>query len=152
MKILMILVCTIGLSACSGPFGPMAGGMLKGTSTDIPQSWAIVDEVEHVQLETINNGKPRSVLIWIGTADDKLYIASSLISGSSNPAERTWVKNVMDNPNVRLKFQEEIYQLKAVREVDPGRLEIARSAMMSKYDVTVDDQSSAAWVFELQAR
>jgi hypothetical protein len=152
MKLLMILACTLALSACSEPFGPSAGGALQGAKADTPASWVIVDGVEHVQLETINKGKPRSVLIWVGTADDRLYVATSLISGSNNPADRTWVKNVMNNPNIRLRVQDEIYRLKAVRVVEPVRLEIARSALMLKYEVAVDEQSSSAWVYELQAR
>jgi hypothetical protein len=152
MKLPMILVCALLLVACSGPLGPIAGGMLKGPNAEIPPSWGLVNGVEHVQLETINNGKPRSVLIWIGLLDDRLYVATSLISGSSDPAERTWVKNVTANPNVRVRIQDDIYQLKAVRVVDPTPLEAARSALMLKYDVAVDDQSSAAWVYELQAR
>lgn len=152
MKLPMIFVSALLLAACSGPLGPIAGGMLKGTSTEIPSSWGVVKGVEHVQLETINDGKPRSVLIWIGVLDDRLYVATSLISGSSDPAERTWVKNVTANPNIRLRVEDNIYQLKAVRVVDPTSLEAARSALMLKYDVAVDDQSSAAWVYELAAR
>ncbi len=152
MKLQIIFLCTILLSACSGPIGPLAGGQLRGTEADLPSNWDSVAAAEHVQLETNNNGKPRSVLIWVGLANEKLYIASSLISGSSNPAERTWVKNVADNPNVRLRVQEQIYQLKAVREEDPIQLEAARTAMMTKYEVALDDQSSSAWIYELQAR
>lgn len=152
MKLALILFCTIVLSGCNGPLGPIAGGMLKGPTSAIPPNWDIIDRIEHVQLETINNGKPRSVLIWVGEANDELYIATSLISGSNSPAERTWVKNVTANPNVRMRIEKQIYELKAVRVVDPVRLETARTAMMKKYDVAADVQSSGAWVYELQAR
>lgn len=146
------LVCLWLMAGCSGPLGPIAGGTLKGSNAEVPVNWDSVAAQEHVQLETINRGKPRSVLIWVGGVDHKLYIATSLISGSSDPGERTWVKNVTDNPHIRLRVQDQIYQLQAVREVDPVRLEAARSAMMLKYDVESDEQSSAAWIYELRAR
>ena len=146
------LALALALGGCSGPFGPIAGGELQGASAAAPSNWDKIGMVEHVQLETIHRGQPRSVLIWVGAVDNRLYIATSLISGSSNPGERTWVKNVADNPNVRLRAAERIYRLKAVRETDPIRLEAARSAMMSKYGVEADEQSKAAWVYELQQR
>lgn len=51
-----------------------------------------------------------------------------------------------------MRIEKQIYELKAVRVVDPVRLETARTAMMKKYDVAADVQSSGAWVYELQAR
>lgn len=147
-----LLLCLWLVVGCSGPLGPIAGGMLKGSSAEVPVNWDSVAAQEHVQLETINRGKPRSVLIWVGGVDNKLYVATSLISGSSEPGERTWVQNVTDNPNVRLRVKDQIYQLQAVREIDPSRLEAARSTMMSKYDVASDEQSRAAWIYELRAR
>ena len=147
-----LMLVTLLLTSCSGPFGPIAGGKLQGPSADVPPSWDAVGAVEHVQLETINEGKPRSVLIWVATDNGSLYIATSLISGASSPADRTWVKNVTANPNIRLGVGGVIYQLQALRVVDPARLAEARAAMMSKYDVESDGQSTSAWLYELRRR
>jgi hypothetical protein len=147
-----LMLSMLLLTSCSGPLGPFAGGALQGTSVDVPQNWDTIAAVEHVQLETVNEGKPRSVLIWVGTIDGRLYIATSLISGASSPADRTWVKNVTANPNIRLRVGDLIYQLQALRELDPARLAAARTAMMSKYDVESDEQSKSAWLYELQKR
>ena len=103
------------------------------------------------QLET-RPDDPHSVNVWLGVVDDRLFLATSLIRGTDVPAERDWVEHVLDDPEVRLRIDGHLYDLRATRVSDTRLVERVRAAMIGKYDVEVDAHASAAWIFELEPR
>ena len=132
--------------------GPLAGGRLRGDiySGQIPD-WSFTQDVKTIQLET-NPEDPHSVNTWCGVYQGALHIPTSLILGTDEPSERAWVKNVLADPNVRLRIDGVVYELRAVRVTDKDQLEGARASLLAKYDVEADHHSSGAWVFRMEAR
>jgi hypothetical protein len=145
------LLLGVPLTAC-GPLGPLAGGRLYGDVHTAPVSdRSFTGAVETVQLET-NPSDPYSVNTWCGDYQGALYVPTSLILGTDDPAERTWVKNVEADPNVRVRIEGTVYPLRAVRVEDPVELDAVRAVLLGKYDVALDAHSSGAWIFRLEPR
>ena len=86
-----------------------------------------------------------------GEVGGKLYVPTSLILGPDDPNERSWVQYVVANPEVRLRIDGTIYELRAER-VSGDELANARAALLAKYEEDVDDHSSQAWIFRLEPR
>lgn len=138
---------------CGGPLGPMAGGELSGDihSGATPDWAAVTANIENAQLET-NPADPHSINIWAASLDGKLYVPTSLILGPDDPNERTWVNNVLADPNVRLRMDGTVYELRARRVEDDALAARVKTHIMAKYAEDEDEHSAAAWVFELVAR
>jgi len=135
-----------------GPLGPIPGGRLRGTVVEPPPTdWSGVEAVRTAQLET-RPDDPHSINIWTGVVDGGLYVTSSLIRGPDDPAERDWVRHVQADPRVRLRIDDRLYELRAIRVDDAATVERVRAAMIAKYEVEPDAHSSAAWVFRLAPR
>ena len=149
-----LYLCAAALLLACGPLGPIPGGALRGEPVTGPvQDWAFLDDEHTVQLET-NPSDPYSVNIWIGHEGGRPYIPSSLIAGVAEPTERQWVENVLDDPNVRLKVQGRLYDLRAVRVEDDTERESVRAALLAKYEVEASDDGheDQAWIFRLEPR
>lgn len=145
------LALAIGLLAC-GPIGPLPGGALRGEVVSGPvDDWSFTADVETVQLET-RPSDPYSVNTWIYGEGDRLYVPTSLILGASEPTERQWVRNVIEDDRVRLRIDGRIYERRAVRVTDAAELAEARDHLLAKYDVEADEHSAAAWIFRLEDR
>ena len=139
------------VAAC-GPLGPMAGSRLRGEMREGDvSSWSFAKDVETVQLET-NPSDPHSVNTWIGVVNGRAYIPTSLILGPDDPSERSWVANVISDPQIRVRIEGVIYELKAVKVEDAAEREDVRAAMMAKYEATPDSHSESAWIFRLEPR
>lgn len=52
---------------------------------------------------------PYSVDVWCGVEDGRPYIPHSLILRADDPMERTWVKNVIADPDVRVRIEGIVY-------------------------------------------
>ena len=129
-----LLVLSIG---CSGPLVMIPGGELSGTLEPVPSDWTFSDDFEDVQLET-RPGNPYSVNIW-GVADgDRFYIASG------RGLESAWAKHIESDPNVRLRIDEHLYELRAVRTDDPQDRVRFLAAVKKKYDGFEPDEEQAA--------
>lgn len=139
------------LAAGCGPIGPFSGGALRGDVHVGPPPLDAIGAEETVQLET-SPAEPHSVNVWIAEVDGGLYLATSLILGADDPKERDWVKNVERDANVRLRADGVVYLLRAARvESEPERTR-AFDALVSKYDVEVDDHARGAWIYRLDPR
>jgi hypothetical protein len=148
---LLIAAPFLLLALACGPIGPLAGGRLAGDVQPHPDSWVSIDDIETFQMET-RPDDPHSINIWSKSLDGQLYIATSLILGTDVPSERAWVRHVAENPNVRLRAGEQIFELKAVKVGDAAEAARARDALIAKYDVAEDEHSDAAWIYRLEAR
>jgi len=143
-------LASLAALAC-GPLGPLPGGRLRGDVVPPPASWSEVAEAETFQLET-DPDDPHSVNIWGAAVEGRFYVATSLILGTDEPAERTWVRNVQRDPRVRLRARGRVFELRAVRVTAGEERERARRALLAKYDVERDAHAEAAWVFRLEPR
>ncbi len=138
-------------SAC-GPIGPIPGGALSGPvyRGKLP-AWDFVSEIDTIQLET-RPEEPHSVNVWCAESEGRLYVPTSMISGVEDPVKREWVRNVSEDPRVRVSIEGVIYELSAIKVEDPAEREAARAALVRKYEVVPAERASHAWIFRMQER
>lgn len=137
----LVLVLVLGC----GPIAMIPGGEISGTPQDPPSDWSFTDDVREVVLET-DPADPYSVTIWGVGAGPVFYIAAG-------DAENRWSRNLAENPNVRLKVGDDLYELRAEATDDPADLEAFIAAVKTKYDFEPDEEQRAkSQLFRLVAR
>lgn len=111
---LLCFVLVAFVAGCGGPFFMLPGGALRGEVSDEPvDDWSFVDDA-FVDVE-FRPGDPYSVELNYFVKDGRLYI---------DPAEgRTWLEYLREDPRVRVRFGDTIYERKAVLVEDPAELE-----------------------------
>jgi len=92
------------------------GGELEGDVANA-ETWAFAAEFETLELETRSeSGSAYSVNVGFVLKGDRLYIDPT--------SERRWYGNIVDRPNVRVRFSDGgIYRARAVPVADPGERE-----------------------------
>ena len=100
------MILLLALSACS-EYLPIAGGQLEGTVSPLPEYLSELATTKIIQMESTGDA-PYSVTLWIVEVNGAPHIFAS-----DNPA--AWVENIAGNPNDRIKIDEEIFELRAVR-------------------------------------
>lgn len=130
-----------------GPIGPFPGGELSGdVATAPPTDWSFTDTEMTVQLET-RPSKPYSVNLWGVSIGDRFYLASG------RGGEANWVGYIADDPNVRLRVGNTIYELRAVRVENETYGERFLEALKRKYDWEPSGRErDEAWLFRLDPR
>lgn len=100
--------------SCGGPFLMLPGGALRGDPVDeAVTDWSFVD-ARFVDLE-VRPSDPYSVELNYTVRDGKLYI---------DPAEgRRWLDYIREDPDVRVRFDGNVYSARAVLVEDPAELE-----------------------------
>jgi hypothetical protein len=141
----LLAVCLLALGC--GPTGPLPGGGLSGeVATELPTDWSFSDAVMTVQLET-RPSNPYSVNLWGVSLGDRFYLASG------GGGDASWVAHIAEDPNVRLRIGDTIYELRAVRvpnEIDGERF---IEALTRKYDWEPSGRErDEAWLFRLDPR
>lgn len=141
-------ILVLGLSllyGCGGPLGPFPGGVLEGKPARADPTWNGLGDSGICELET-NPADPYSVTVACTVIDGQLYV-------NAGGTEKRWAKNIVDDPNVRLRIDGEIYDLRGIRVQDPA--EIARfgkawtSQSFFRRDPAAYDE---VWVFRLVPR
>ncbi len=125
MRVSVLLAFSVLLLAC-GPMGPFPGGRLSGSvAADLPGDWSFADAQDTVQLET-RSSAPYSVNLWGAGIGDRFYLASG-------GGDARWVRYIAEDPNVRLRVGDTIYELRAVRVEDEAEGERFIEALKRKY-------------------
>ena len=117
-----ILVCLVlalvavritGFSPIGNTPGPgnYPGLWLGGTIVKTPVTdWSFVSQYKTDKLETRTwYGIPHSVTTGFILHNGELYVTSMFAKGVPFPEGKSWVKNVMRDPHVRLKFGDNLY-------------------------------------------
>ncbi len=104
---LMLVVTALG---CNGPFVVFPGGALEGDVRPAPADWAFAGDYGFIQLET-RPEDPYSVNIVYTVMKGQLYI-------NAGDTETQWVKNMNEDPLVRLRLDGKLYELRATRVTD----------------------------------
>ena len=111
-----------------GPWGPFPGGFLWGEAAREPVAdWSFVDRVAEVEVETRLGPLPWTVTTWALTHDGRLYLPSR------NCFEKRWVRNVLANPDVRVRIEGRVHELRAVRDEDAAVGGALLRQMLVKY-------------------
>ena len=139
MKTALILLFSLSLAACSGPFITLPGGELQGTLTEVPPSWG--EGSETVQLET-RPDDPYSINIWAVSTLGNLYVSST--------REPRWLAHIEADPRVRMKIDGKLYELLATRTTDIEEMEAVSAAYAAKYQQ--DESPTMVNLFRLTPR
>ena len=130
---------------CFKPVAMIPGGKLSGSVKQPPADWSFSVEFEEVQLET-RPDDPYSVNLWGVGVGEVFYLAA----GS---ADARWAGYIREDPRVRLRIGEDLYELMATLTEDEVELEAFLSALKRKYDfVPSEEQRAKAAVFRLERR
>jgi hypothetical protein len=130
---------------CGGPFLLLPGGALEGASIDPPDTWAFLDEIDTVQLET-RPSDPYSVNIWVTRVDESIYLHAGADPGS-------WVEHIEANPNVRLGVEGAVYDLTAARVDTQDEFDRFAEAYDEKFGLRPRNEDvTEAYLFRLAAR
>ncbi len=144
MKRRLELVLVLLLAGC-GPLVMFPGGKLSGTAKPAPADWSFSDAVETVQLET-RPADPYSVNVWGVGLGPRFYVAAA-------DRDSRWVGHVAQDPRVRLRVGDEVFDLRAERAEDPAELDAFVAALERKYDYEPDPELRAhALIFRLGPR
>lgn len=146
LAVLVLLGC--------GPIGPIPGGALSGEegAADV-SDWSFADEVETAQLET-RPEDPHSVNCWFAAVGEDLYVPTSMILGPKKPELRSWVAHVAEDPRVRIRLGDAVFDREMVR-VDAGpEFDAARVALEARYKIAVEDRDPEReiWIYRLDRR
>jgi len=151
--LVLMLVLALASSGCSGPLGPFAGGRLRGElGPPLVADWSFASEEKTLALETCRED-PISVQTWFVALESRLYVPSSMIFGTRDPAERGWVRCLERDPRVRIRLGELIFERRATRVEDPVEYEAARAALEARYglDPQARDPDRTVWIYRLSA-
>jgi hypothetical protein len=132
-----------GLLACE-PIGPIAGGELSGELQGPPDDWSFASGEETLELET-RPEDPHSVTVWYVVHDGKLYIPSR------HPERKRWVRNVLEDPRVRVRVEGRLYPGRIARASDPAELEPVVPALLEKYGIEPPEPGGEreVWLFRI---
>ena len=147
MRMLRLLIISILVltSACS-EYLPISGGKLEGNVSNFFTEWTPLSKTKIVQMETKGSGGPYSVNLWTVDVNGLPYIFAG-----DNLAK--WVKNIAKEPNVRLKVQSMIFELKAVRIKDKFMFEVFAKAWAKKYGNRPRNENiKETYLFKLEPR
>lgn len=140
-----LLLLLVAASGCNGPLLLLPGGKLDGEAKPAPPDWAFAGDYGTAQLET-RPDDPYSVNLAFTVMEGRLYI-------NAGGTETQWVKNMAANPEVRLRVDGELYDLRAERVGDAGEIAaFARawtSQSMFRRDPTGYDE---VWIYRLLPR
>ena len=102
-------------------------------------------EMEVVQIET-RPDSPYSINIWAVDVGSSIYIASG-----TGP-KTDWVSHLEEEPAIRLRLENKIYELTVVKVSDPKELDRVYARYVQKYDYQSDVAPQDAWVYRLDPR
>lgn len=111
---LLVLLTSLLVISCGGPFLVFPGGRLSGeVVSERVSDWSFAED-RFVDVET-RPDDPYSIELNYVIKEGNLYI---------DPAEgRRWLDYIRADPNLRVRFGDKIYPVKAVLVGKPGELE-----------------------------
>ena len=120
----LAIALALGFVACNGPFGLLPGGALEGESRPAPADWSFAGDYGTGQLET-RPREPYSVNLVFTIVDGRVYV-------NAGDTETEWVKNLEEDPRVRLRVDGSLYALRAERVTDEQELAAFAEAWTSQ--------------------
>ena len=150
------LLAVAGLCLGCGPIGPFSGGRLSGDlgPPDF-EAWSMLTDrdAETLNVET-NPDDPHSVTTWFVIHDSKLYVPTSMVHFTKNPTQRSWVRNVEADPNVRIRLGGVVFERVAVRLDGGPEYDAARSGLEAKYGLDPEerDPERTIWIYRMDPR
>ena len=145
MRRLPILVLFLFLSGCSSYWLPFPSGALEGEEATVPLFWDEIAQPEFCKLETLGDD-PYTVNLWMIGMGTNLYVHAG-----TNYA--TWIENMENNPEVRIKIGDAIYPLKARRVTSQAEFDTFADVYEGKYGNRPRNENvNEAYLFNLIRR
>ena len=144
-QFLCVAGCVFLLAACDGPTVFMAGGKLDGTVTEVPDEWRFAEDSGLAQLET-RPAEPYSINLAYVQLEGNLY-------AYAGDTRTNWVEHIEADPLVRIRINDAIYPLRAVRVEDPVEMEKFAESWSSRSMFQRDPrQFDEVWLYRLVDR
>ncbi len=150
----LLLVALVLFGALLGGLGPLEylpGGVLWGPVREAPEDWSFTNAVAQVELQTHVGPLPWAVTTWVMADGADLFIGAS-------ECERIWTHRVMEDPEVRVRIEGDVYELRARLVEDRAVTARIAPILLSKYlGITADSANwiegrSTGCVFQLEPR
>lgn len=127
----------------------LTGEVVEGPVSD----WSFTDDHEEIFVQTNTvYGIPHSVTTYSTDYDDEYYLFSAYYGGGNFPDDRGWNRNVMRDPNVRIKIGEGLYD-RSLRYIEDEAL---RGAVHRELEAKYPNWSSPGldnvYVFRVESR
>ena len=127
---LVVLVVLVGCE----PRDRTPGLWLSGEAAKAPQDWSFVNDHQEVFLETRTwYGIPHSVTVVIAEADGSVFVPSIYDEDLPFPGTKRWNANIVEEPAVRLKVGETLYEMSARPARDAAEYRQGFEALAAKY-------------------
>ncbi len=141
-----VLLDTLGGFFLDGPLGPIPGGALQGpVNGDADPDWAALNPGKVIELE-IRPHRPWSLSVWNAVVDGELYVPSAF------GARRRWTKVVIEDPRVRVRIGDQIFEQRAVKVGNRETRKRVAQAFADRYDLGDPDRDITSWFFHLTER
>jgi hypothetical protein len=116
----LVAACLV-LAAC----GPIPGGSLSGTPKPVPAEWSAVvpEEKTFCEIEA-RPADPHSIQLECFVYQGNLYVQSHRWALASWWPVQSWAGVWIDHPDVRVRIDDAIYDVRAVRVTDDTRTPI----------------------------
>jgi hypothetical protein len=144
MKIFLKIVCTI--IACAivalivlsitglDPNQRRPGLGLKGDVVSFPADWTFANKYQTILVETHPwYLVPHSVTIFFVTNQGNLYLHASYAPGGKWPEGKTWTAYLAQNPKVRVKLGNQVFDGKIALVTDPAVFNECHEAFRKRY-------------------
>ena len=142
---LFSLLLVLAVAGCNGPLMLLPGGELDGDVRPAPSDWAFAGDYGTAQLET-RASEPYSVNLAYTIIDGTLYV-------NAGGTETQWVKNMTADPQVRLRIDGVLYDLRAERVSDADEIAAFAKAWTSQSMFRRDPAGlDEVWIYRLVAR
>lgn len=123
----------------------MPDGALHGTLTPVPPAWEGSTVPDVVELET-RPADPYSVKIWAVPVGDLMYV-------HAGDNHTRWVQHIEQDPAVRLKVEDRLYELDAQRVTSAEEFAGFAQAYEVRYGTRPRNENvDAVYLFRLAAR
>jgi hypothetical protein len=133
----LLVLALVLLFGGVGPITFLPGGWLWGELREPPADWSFTDAIAEIQLQTHVGPLPWSVTTWVFSEQGDLYVGA-------NDCDRVWTHRVMADPEVRLRVDGAVYELRAEMVTNPAIA--ARLAPLTLHKYFGIAAESAEWI------
>jgi hypothetical protein len=134
-----VSVLCLALTGCFEPSDRRPGTRLSGEVTALPADWSFTDQQKEIAVEVSGFlGLPHSVTIWCATLDGALFV------GARAPETKRWPAWADEDPNVRLKIDGKIYEVRLTPLDDPATIARLQAAFATKYEIPAPEPGAPA--------
>ena len=136
---LLITLLGLALLGCIEPSDRRPGTRLSGELAELPSDWSFTDAEPEIAVEVHGFlGLPHSVTIWCATLDGALFI------GARAPETKRWPAWADADPDVRLKIDGKLYEVRLAPLGDPETISRLQAAFAKKYAIPAPDPGAPA--------